>query len=280
MKCQDKRTRLLLSDYFSGHLGESDCRLVEAHLAECQDCRKALKTMELLTGEQADPSSGPPHIAKELLAQYYQDKSAFDPDTLHAIENHLAECADCAYEVSFLRDLEEVLASSVKASPATPSLLQRLSGLSVTVLKKPAFAYFLLLLTIYPATRHLLQFRTDQRPSFEVPSQVYHLREMTRSAAKLPAVTYPKDQRMIQLAIPYYHSVPDCQYHFIILDSTHTELVSAQRIPDLSQNGVIRLLLSTEGLADGLYMVQVNEIDRLSPTDTTTSVYPFELRAE
>lgn len=270
MSCNDKAIAQKLTDYFSGHLNESETAEVENHLAQCSECRQTLALMDKLGGHRVHGD----HPDREILIQYYHDPSAFSEGRKAQIRAHLEDCRECAYEYAFLRDMERDLAASAQTQLDRPGLLRRFFQAIPAVLRKPAVAYFLLALTIYPAVRYLTQGPSDE-PNWAARSVT--LTSMDRSDAEVATVTRRSDSDIIGVTIPQYHNLDQFEYQFEVRDSSFSREIAVELISDLTSRGSIGLLVNTRDMDDGLYTISVVEVDRIAPEDTTRHNYPLRL---
>ncbi len=276
MECNDKITKLL-GDYFSGHLTLKQEAEVESHLAQCQSCRKALDTMGLLA---ADPSSTliSDHIAADQMALYYRERKSLSQSEQAGIRAHIGECNRCAYDYQFLRDMETDLAQSVKAEMVPTTLLERIWRAIPVMVTKPALAYFLLALTIYPAMQYLAG--GPEPAAISETGAVYQSFELfdaNRSGGEMPIVTRADRQETTKLVVPQYHSIESFSYSFSIQNADLTQDLNAEVLSLFEQEGSIVLLVNLRDLSDGDYVLSVTEVDREDPTDTSLSHYSFRL---
>ena len=258
--------------------------MVKAHIADCGACQATLRTMQLLAAstkaELNLDSEG--HVSTEILTKYYGNKQSLDEKTITRIEAHLDKCERCSYDLYFLTSLEDELAASVRAELAQPSLLDKIFNFGLSLIRKPAFAYLLLLLTIYPAARWLHQSLLDRQWGDEgfFHGQIYQLSEISRSGGELPVVRRSKENSLAGMAISYYHLLEEYRYEFSFQDEEQTQTYPLEKLSDFSRQGTIRLIVNIAGLSDGSYVVSLYEIDRQDPADTTVHQYPFQLQTE
>lgn len=131
MECSKPDIEQMLSDYFTGHLGDIQDGQVEEHLEECQSCRRMLRTMALIAGKSAAERSGisTGHFSPQLLSRYYSQPGTLDSALSTKIAKHLQDCPECAADLDFLKnsdvDLRE-LVLSYRKSPTKKSMLSRL----------------------------------------------------------------------------------------------------------------------------------------------------------
>jgi len=134
LDCTEPEISLLLSDYFTGHLGPEEKQRVEDHLPECRICRLSLRTMLLIAGREKtrEQPTETRHFSPQLLGRFYADPQSLDPRLLQQIESHLAVCSECAEDMAFLKnsdiDLKELLRSN-KGRSGFRAMLEKLKQL-------------------------------------------------------------------------------------------------------------------------------------------------------
>lgn len=283
MSCNDRAIADKLNDYFSGHLSGDVLDRVENHLDSCENCRATLKTMKIVGGKVDNPGSddSEQHVAGDLLSLYYQDKSGLSADQITKVETHLKDCDTCAYDLAFLQDMETDLSRSVQAEMVKPSLLHMVGRALLGVALKPALAYFLLLLTIYPAARYVMGPDGDPTiPGSPFPSEVYQLSDLTRAGGEYPQIFRSWDNNLVRISVPFYHAKEEFEYIVKLENEDQTRDYHIEKLSDFSKEGSIGLILNTVDLSDGTYLLDVYEIDWKYPFDTAVTTYPFELRSE
>jgi hypothetical protein len=281
MSCENKKIADLIPDYFTGILSKEDTIIVRNHLGICQECLKDLKTMRILSGWDAEKDSIN-HIDSNLLTQYYQNPSSLADNIQDGVKAHLKECDECSYNLDFLVSLETELERSVARKVKTPSLVKAIQEFLAALVRKPAFAYFLLLLTLYPAGKWF-QMSTDDEftdAKWQVPQEVQRLSEGVRSAGKIPIVSRTYDSGLVRILVPVDHYIEGFSYSFQLQDKHDFKILQMEQISDFSEQNSIDLIINTTELADGEYILNIHEIDRADPTDTTTYPYLFRLQTE
>jgi len=162
MNC-DPKIAELLPLYINGTLKDVEKKKVEEHLKVCSKCQKDLAETKwvfdgvkeygdvLLTG----------HIDSEKLVLYVQVPEQLTESNRVIIQSHLKHCSECLEEFKLLerskKELELLEESEVTTESKTSFRAQItkwvkgvFDGLSWLV-RRPAFAYVLILLLIYPA---------------------------------------------------------------------------------------------------------------------------------
>ncbi len=125
MECTETNISLMLSDYFTGHLGEDDHRRVESHLIDCRMCRISLRMMALVA-DKPEPYAGSEkqrHFSPTLLFRFYTDVQSLDTTLVKQIEEHLQVCRECYEDLDFLKnsniDIKNLLGQYRKSRKTT-----------------------------------------------------------------------------------------------------------------------------------------------------------------
>ncbi len=276
MDCNN-RVSEQLNDYFSGHLTRGQEAEIENHLALCPACKETLETMRVIAADPTnDRVSG--HLSTSLIASYYENPSTLPDADKDRIRTHLKQCDQCAYDYQYLRDMEEELTRSVKAEMESEGLFARLWNAIPVVVTKPAFAYFLLALTIYPAAKFVSDYvRTPQVSEISEQYQSYELTPANRSAGKATMVTRPESKATVRLTIPQYHSLDNFHYSYRIQTVDLAGSFQAEFLSTFENAGSIDLLANLRNLPDGDYVLTIEEIDREDPSDTSLTHYSIQL---
>lgn len=272
-----------LSDYFGGHLFGAERDLIEVHLLECEICRRSLATMDLLSGGESVGGTpyGYAHLSPELLERYYTGALAPGSDATARIESHLQGCTDCATRLGFLKELEADFRIGDVSVKRSPSSVRASFRYIADILRTPAAAYVMALLLVYPAfvgVRHLQQERSDTQP-FDLRVEPVLLTEMRRSSSTTPIVHRMTKQTLLRVNIPFYHIADERHYEFAIADHSDS-IIAVETISDLSDKGIIHLLVNASALADDTYFLSVREIDTMAPFDTIVYEYSFRLSTQ
>lgn len=280
MACEDSRIAEMLNDLVSGHLTPEQAELVKEHLRFCQDCLEQLRTMSILTGKSpAKFFISPSHLPDELLEQYYQNKSALSTEKIHFVEDHLKICSDCSANLDFLVALEADLKSSVSEERAGANVLEQFLEKLRSFLWRPAIAYLLLLVCLYPALQWLvLPSNESTTPSSQAQLPAFDLKDQTRAGGGVTLIKHHRDEVLLALNIPYHHLYGERWYGFLVTDPDATRSFDVKPACDFSQKGVVRLLIDSSPLTDGNYVLTVLEVDRTTPRDTTRQTFQFEIK--
>lgn len=273
--CDNENMAAKLTDLFSGHLSEGEQAPLKVHLQQCEACQKTYGAMKLLAGQP----TGLEHPQSELLVKYYENKDSLTEAQCQEMKEHLSTCEACAYDYDFLRSMETELEQSVAMELNQPSLMENILSTLTMPLKQPAVAYFLLALTLYPASQWLLQSTDTTDTASATISQPFELRLTTRAGGELPEVLRSAETGLELLELPYYHLQSDYYYEFYLKETESGRDLPLERIADFETAGRIRLLTRLIDLPDGIYTLTLLEIDRATNADTTRSSFTFKLVA-
>jgi len=280
MRCTNEKLGIRLSDYFTGHLSEKERSEMIAHLGDCPCCQTSLKTMQAIAGQQinATAPANRPHLTTEQVSKYYQSPSSLSRSEITEIEAHLRTCDECSYDLDFLRDMEDELRISVRSELARPTVF----GTIAALFRKPALAYFLLLLTLYPTVRWIADGsgRSESVASNWSSSPAYEIAETRRSVGEMNVVRRPIDDPLLRLDLPFYHQLAEKQYRYSLVSQASGEAAELDKLVDYDSTGVIRMLLNTKRLPDGEYSLSLIEIDQLDTLDQMHQYFIFQLKTE
>lgn len=263
MECTDEQIGILLSDYFSGHLGSAESEMVRGHLAACQLCRESLQTMTILSpnglsGQRSHPS-------KVVLAQYYHDRTRLTAEVSALMERHLAECRDCAAELAILNDMERELRSSVARPEHTGAKAQSLVGRYVAY----AAAACLLIAVGY----RVLVTEDSQREQ----SRVYQLAESTRAGGQMVEIRRDGGSQDVVLEAPFYHARAEYDYTATIIDVRGRQVGAKTDRLSFPASGRILAHVRLTDLPPGEYQLVITESRRDRSGQPSQSHYPFRL---
>lgn len=275
MDCSNRKVTELLPDYFSGHLSDDDLSLVEAHIAGCLNCQERLSVMELLSDNSERHSGSLKHITPDLLGRYYESKDSLDDSIISEIDAHLTSCKKCTRELDFLRGLEADLLAINRSEKQSTNLVSVMLSETWAALRRPAFAYALILLMLYPTIDWL---RNDTNTSSEqIAEKVFFLTEQTRSEGDIPLVNRGVEESIIRLRVPFFHMTEEKQYEFLFTNLNADSSFGVELITNLDDKGSIQLLVNLRSLVDGSYLLNVVEIDRIDDGNRSRTSYPFRL---
>ena len=157
-KCNNREVLDLLPWYVTGSLPADEHTLVEKHLAECETCSQEAEKMQWLA--EAYQRTGK-HINPVILTVYAENKKELSKPVIQQVKNHLAICPECQKELEILTEVNHSLETQVTGSPLS-GITESISAFFSQLFLKPAFAYVLVLLLLYPAWLGI--FRKNERP--------------------------------------------------------------------------------------------------------------------
>jgi len=278
MNCTNVHIQERLGDYLTGHLDPADRAEVACHLAECDNCRQSLQFMEKLAGFEAGSIIHHPDFA--LITRFYAEPETLDEATIEAFKKHLQECDECAYELDFLRDMEAGLEKSAAARGERQPLLEIVGEFLTGLVRKPALAYFLLLLTIYPTYLWLSGTGEPGAGGGYVSDSVFQLSNVTRTAGDLPVITPDADKPIVVLNLPFRPFEIDYTYSASIADIEMTSPLDIPIILDMRDSTSINALLDLRDMASGSYVLILHEQSRDDPEDFEELLFPFTLETK
>lgn len=267
---------LLLSDYASGSLDEPGRRKVESHITTCEDCRKTLAFMQKLAPKATwAEREGHSHPRAEMLRAYYEDPSTLEAGTRQAIEAHLGHCSECAFDMEFLKDLEQILPAAI--SERVPRRAPRRFLPQWLSRPVPVFSLVAVLAGVLLVVYFQINPRTH-RGAEESEAQIHVLRPLTRGQEMAATITLKDPSETVYVAIPRRAGGNGTDYQFRVWDESESTEFDVVLDSDRSQSDRIVLRLNTSPLADGRYLVILTERALSAPTDSTVRRFPFELR--
>lgn len=279
MECHNQHIRELLPDYFTRHLSTDEMKSVCEHLNDCSSCQERLGVMESLNGRYASPAGCETryHPTDEVLGKYYEHREALDTQTKKRIEQHLADCQECANSLAFLTNLEVALVQSIVETDSNSSPALSFLDLLAAFVRRPALAYLLILLMAYPAIRWISSPGISTTQIGPTSYRVFVIKEQTRSSNSLPQVLRQSGDEIVQLKIPFYHILDDNHYTVTIAPAKGDPWLATEFILDFSDKGAINIILSTREMNDGTYLLNLTESKRNGTETGSVSRYSFEL---
>ena len=294
MTCQDEIAELL-PWYVAGTLSAAERKKVEAHLKVCSICEKSLKEVRWISESMEKYKSILPeeHIDPENLVIYAESKEELAHSQVAEIERHLEACTDCKTELDTLLKVEADLKESgsffftlrealgrLLSKPIVhlpPTTGRPIGGGFGRVVLKPAFAYILVLLLLYPAWLGLREiflkpeapnvrtFRLEEKLTFRGPA---HREE--------EIVVLPSDEVIhVVFSIP----VADLILQYDLDLFFEENLVLAQKdIKAVDNQGNFSVFLAAKSLKDGQYKVKVTERHPGDPQHLQEYLFSFQLK--
>lgn len=280
-ECKD-RINELLPWYLNGTLPQEQTNQVEAHLKMCPKCQKELEEIKWLSSgvKAVGGISGLPHIQSEKLLLFIEEPENLSPDEKATIEKHIESCASCYKEIQTLKSANlELEAQEKEKKPASAkgiSFAERITETLIWLVRKPAFAYLIIVLLAYPAARWLL--RQPQPPVPPVsPEKVYMLSEQTRTPAKPTVVLRDKNDRLIRLDIPLWPDLDNNSYELMIKAENGQTIFETKSFAEFGSQGIFQLVLSGDSFSDGGYVLIVKEKNKKDPSISSETNFPFQI---
>jgi len=256
---------LLIPWYANGTLGTEERRQVESHLPGCANCRDLLDHAHSFL--RAAPAHAPEdltgHVQTQLLAEFAEDPDFLGPEIVNSIRSHLESCTVCRDAHHALGSLEVPL-QDTSSENALNALWRRLSG---SVLHPvAAVLYLAAVLLAYPVYRFL---RLEPPPAGAepvarvLPSAVpvegetaYRGLPGSGNDGALPLVLGSTGAPGGGLLLELHTDVdpedlrdPKAVFDLRLLDGERMVWSEAKRGNEFDRGGVLRVLLSTNGLA-------------------------------
>jgi len=192
---------------------------------------------------------------------YAESKSDLTKDEVSSIGNHLENCDHCREELQILTDVNKALSTDRK-NPRSKTFIHRLKNIIPSFGFKPAFAYIIILLLLYPAWLGIFR----QRGSFE-PTVANYIFELipsdTRSEqteAHIVDISPAADQFSLSVTIPIL-SDEDIRYDAVILDAENKIIWRKTDIKSLDEYGSFLLICHRRFFKEGIYSMIIEEID-------------------
>ena len=271
----------LLPWYLNQTLPEDEAKKVEAHLKECPKCQKELEELRWLSSgvKELGEVSASPHIESEKLVIFAEEPETLNPDEVTAIEKHLQSCSLCHEELQTLKraNLElEALEKKEKPKFAKKvSVWEKISERLIWLVKKPAFAYIIVLLLAYPAGRWLFY---KSPPSPEVASEiVYLLSEQTRITGEPTSVLRSDKDKQVRVAIPFWPDLENQSYELMINSESGETIFAIKDFTDFGDQGFFQLVLNTDFFPDDRYILILKEINKKDSTIFSETYFPFQI---
>lgn len=284
MDCRNE-LRNLLPWYLNQTLSEEEVRKVEAHLKECPKCRKELEELRWLSSGVKELSEAfvSPHIESEKLVIFSEEPESLDPNEATAIEKHLQSCPLCYEELQTLKrtnlELEALEKKDEPKFAEESSLPEKIAEKLIWLIRKPAFAYIIIILLAYPAGRWL--FRSSQPGMPPIPKvaseTVYVLSEQTRVTAEPTSVFRSDKDKSVRVGIPFWADLENKSYELKINSESGQIIFSIKDFTDLGGQGFFQLVLNTDSIPDGRYILILRETNKKDLTIFSETHFPFQI---
>ena len=285
MKDCTNKLKEMLPWYLNKTLSEDEVKKVEAHLKECPECQKELEEINLLSSEVKVNSAifASPHIESERLVLFCEELKSLSPDESISIEKHLRSCLYCYEELQTLKranlELESLERGTKPKLVKEASVWEKINERLIWLVRKPALAYFIILLLAYPAARWL--FRTSQpgMPSIPMVSseKVYVLSEQTRETTEPISVFRNNKDKQVRVGIPFWADLEKQSYELIINTENGQIIFSINDFTNFGNQGFSQLLLNIDSIPVGRYILIIRERNKKDPSIFSETRFPFQI---
>ncbi len=282
--CENK-LKSLLPWYLNRTLSAEEAKKVEAHLKECPKCQKELEELRWLSSGVKEHKEvfASPHIESEKLVIFFEEPETLATEERTTIERHLPSCPTCYEELQTLKRANlELAALEKKEEPKfvkEASVWERISERLTWLVRKPAFAYIIVVLLAYPAGRWL--FSPSQPgipPVLKVASEsVYVLSEQTRVTAEPTSVFRSDKDKEVRVGIPFWPDLENQSYELWINSERGETIFAIKDFTDFGDQGFSQLVLNTDSIPDGRYNLILRETNKTDPTISSETYFPFQI---
>ena len=271
--------------YLNRTLSAEEAKKVEAHLKECPKCQKELEELRWLSSGVKEHKEvfASPHIESEKLVIFFEEPETLATEERTTIERHLPSCPTCYEELQTLKRANlELAALEKKEEPKfvkEASVWERISERLTWLVRKPAFAYIIVVLLAYPAGRWL--FSPSQPgipPVLKVASEsVYVLSEQTRVTAEPTSVFRSDKDKEVRVGIPFWPDLENQSYELWINSERGETIFAIKDFTDFGDQGFSQLVLNTDSIPDGRYNLILRETNKTDPTISSETYFPFQI---
>ncbi|MGB2804433.1 MAG: zf-HC2 domain-containing protein [Candidatus Zixiibacteriota bacterium] len=282
--CENK-LKSLLPWYLNRTLSAEEAKKVEAHLKECPKCQKELEELRWLSSGVKEHKEvfASPHIESGKLVIFFEEAETLATEERTTIERHLQSCPLCHEELQTLKRANlELAALEKKEEPKfvkEASVWERISERLTWLVRKPAFAYIIVVLLAYPAGRWL--FSPSQPGMPPVPKvaceRVYVLSEQTRVTAEPISVFRSSEDKEVRVGIPFWTDLDNHSYDLRINDESGQTIFTVKDFTDFGDQGFFQLLLNTDSIPDGRYNLILRETNKRDPATFSETYFPFQI---
>ena len=281
-ECKDE-IRELLPWYLNRTLSEEEIRKVEEHLKGCSRCQRELKELSWLYSgiAQVGKAEKSFHIESDKLVLFAEEPEKLSQEQLTSIKEHLQSCPLCYEQLQTLRnvnlELEEQEKKKLKFIKEL-SVFEKIGERLFWLLRKPAFAYVIVVLLAYPAARWLFAPSELQILIPKVaPEKVYVLSEQNRITAEPISVFRNKEDKLVRIGIPFWPDLDNYSYEFVIKNESGESIFTSRGFTDFGEQGFFQLALNPDSFSDGSYVLTIKEIDKKNPEVFSETNFPFRI---
>ncbi len=282
LKCMDKRISDLLPWYVSDTLSETEKAMVEQHLTECNSCRNELENLRWISENAMSVGNSQlsEHINAQLLTIYSESKRELNSEVVQRIENHLSSCDQCANELELLHKINQSMEPENTGSFVT-RIVEKIDFLTDRVFLKPAFAYILALLLLYPAWIGL--FNNGRKSLISEPVQVRNLFVLEPGDFRSPD---NKPQKIVLQKSSGYFALSfttpvirdgNYSYHAEISNSDNKIIWSSENLEFIDEYGTVIMICPTKYFANGTYALNITEMNRHTKVKRNHYLYTFSI---
>jgi hypothetical protein len=272
-----------LVDYVRSTLDDATRSAVDAHVAQCQDCRDSLETVtELQRLKLLDDHALLGHVQAQHLVSFAEGR--LEGAAAGWVERHIAECETCSAALTILRDRTEPTGDDVRSTEADGNLDVRGGWwrfLRRTILAPaPALAYLVLLAVLIPLATRKPQETPALAPAIEVlpaPVRLFANDDFRGTGEVEPEIvefTAPAGARFVDLELvtdlerTELQAKPELKLQ-LLSDDGHV-LLSSSANEAVDDAGLARIHIPVEILdVDAVYRVTIRSA-------TSSETAPFE----
>ena len=282
--CKNK-LRELLPWYLNHTLSDNETREVEAHLKECPACRKELEELRWLSSEVKELSEAfvSPHIEPEKLVVYLEESEKLTLVETTTIEKHLKSCDLCQEELETLKNVNLELKAlenkeKLKLAEETSFLKKIAEGL-IWLVRRPAFAYIIILLLAYPAARWIFRKPpTGMLPIPKVASERVHiLSEQTRLTTEPTSVFRSEKDNKVRVGMLFWPDLDRNSYELFINTESGQTIFYQKDFTGFGEQGFFQLVLNADSIPDGKYVLILRETNKKDSSISSETYFPFNL---
>lgn len=279
MKCTNKKIAELLPWYITDNLSDENKDKVKKHLSNCPKCEMDLVEMRQLADSLKENRDDlfSEHILPEQLILYAEAKNELNKNNLLQIEKHLESCADCKRELMLLDKVNQSL-NPHQEFTTFEKVAQKLSDIFSIVLNRPAFAYIIILLLLYPA--YLGIFKSEKILEPSIAQKNYELLQFdTRSDAieKNEIKILPQTEIFsLSFNIPILTN-ENIRYDVNIFDAHKNIVWQKSDIKSMDEYGTFLLICYRKFFNEGAHSLIVDEFNEKNNHVQNKFVFSFNV---
>ena len=282
-KCKEKEISDLLPWYVTDNLTEGEKIRVERHLEECPVCKEELEKIKWISEGFyiGDSTNSAKHIDSRLLTIYSETKKELKKEVVQRIETHLSTCEQCQNELKKLNAVNQSLEPVEKATIFI-SFKQKINALINGVILKPAFAYILLLLLLYPAWLGLFRRDANQGVMSDPVNlnQLFVLRQNDQRASgkQLNEIDLKSTSGFFALSfvIPV-NNLNSSKYKAVIVNSHNKLTWKSNKLTFIDEYGTAVIICPLKYFSGGKYTLTVIENTKSPDKIKTSYTFTFKI---